>query len=214
MVELFTSQGCSSCPPADALLADLADRDDLLALSFHVDYWDYIGWKDVFASPLYTRRQRSYAQRFRRRYVYTPQMVINGGAEVTGSDRARVFREIARNKRTAQVSMGLSQDAAGRIVVSIPGAAEREDATVWLVAYDREHLTKVTRGENRGRTIRNRNVVRGIQRIGVWRGETLEIPVMLSEVVPDGADSCAVLVQSQRTGRIIGAAKVDLGRAN
>ena len=99
VVELFTSQGCSSCPPADALLADLADRDDVLALSFHVDYWDYIGWKDPFASPQYTQRQRVYSQVFGKRYVYTPQMVVNGSFEMTGSDRAGVLKRIRRRRR-------------------------------------------------------------------------------------------------------------------
>jgi len=210
VVELFTSQGCSSCPPADALLADLADRDDILALSFHVDYWDYIGWKDPFSSPLYTQRQRVYRQVFGKRYVYTPQMVVNGSFEMTGSDRAGVLKRIAAEAPPAQVGLAMRDDGAGKVTVSVAQAADADPATVWLVVYDNEHLTAVKRGENQGRTIRNRNVVRGLQRIGMWNGQALELPVMISEMAPNGGDSCAVLLQSQRTGRILAATRVAL----
>ena len=213
VVELFTSQGCSSCPPADALLADLADHDDILALSFHVDYWDYIGWKDPFASPLYTQRQRFYRQVFGKRYVYTPQMVVNGAFEMTGSDRAGILERIAAEAPPDRVSLAMRDDGAGNVTVSVPRAADADPATVWLVVYDNEHVTAVKRGENRGRTIRNRNVVRGLQRIGMWHGQKLELPVMISELSPDGGDSCAVLLQSQRTGRILAAARVALTSA-
>ena len=210
VVELFTSQGCSSCPPADALLAELADRENILALSLHVDYWDYIGWKDPFASPLHTQRQRVYSQVFGKRYVYTPQMVVNGALEMTGSDRATVLERIAAVPPADRVSLAVRDDGAGKVTVSVPRTADAEDATVWLVFYDNEHVTAVKRGENRGRTIRNRNVVRGFQRIGMWHGQAMELPVMISELSPDGGDSCAVLLQSQRTGRILAAARVVL----
>ena len=210
VVELFTSQGCSSCPPADALLAELADREDILALSLHVDYWDYIGWKDPFASPLHTQRQRVYSQVFGKRYVYTPQMVVNGALEMTGSDRSTVLDRIAAAPPADRVRLAVRDDGAGKVTVSVPRSSDAEDATVWLVLYDNEHVTAVKRGENRGRTIRNRNVVRGLQRIGMWNGQALELPVMISEMAPNGGDSCAVLLQSQRTGRILAAARVAL----
>lgn len=210
VVELFTSQGYSSCPPADALLADLADRDDVLALSFHVDYWDYIGWKDPFASPLHTQRQKVYRQVFGNRYVYTPQMVVNGTFEMTGTDRARSLARIDAAPGPDRVSLAMRDDGAGTVTVSVPRTADADPATLWLVVYDDEHLTAVKRGENRGRTIRNRNVVRGLQRIAMWHGQALEQPMMISELAPDGGDSCAVLLQSQRTGRIMAAARVAL----
>jgi len=210
IVELFTSQGCSTCPPADALLADLADRKDVLALSYHVDYWDYIGWKDPFASPLYTRRQHLYRQIFGNRYVYTPQMVVNGTFEMTGVDRTRSLARINAAPPPAQVSLAMHDDGAGKVTVSVPRTADADPATIWLVVYDNEHVTAVKRGENQGRSIRNRNVVRGLQRIAMWHGQALELPMMISELAPDGGDSCAVLLQSQRTGRILGAARVAL----
>jgi hypothetical protein len=210
VVELFTSQGCSSCPPADALLAEIADREDVLALSFHIDYWDYIGWKDPFASPLFTRRQEVYRQVFGNRYVYTPQMVVNGTFDMTGTDRASALERIAAAPPPDRVNLTMSDDGAGKLTVSIPQSDAADPATVWLVVYDNEHVTAVKRGENRGRTIRNRNVVRGIQRIGMWQGQALELPVMISELAPDGGDICAVLLQSQRTGRILAAARMAL----
>ena len=213
VVELYTSQGCSSCPPADALLAELADHDGVLALSFHVDYWDYIGWKDPFASPLHTQRQRVYSQVFGKRYVYTPQMVVNGAFEMTGSDRARVLQRIAAAQPPDRVRLAMRDDGAGKVTVSVPRSAEADPATVWLVVYDNEHVTAIKRGENRGRTLRYRNVVRGLQRIGMWHGQALELPVMISEMSPDGGDGCAVLLQSQRTGRILAAARVALTNA-
>jgi hypothetical protein len=210
VVELFTSQGCSSCPPADAYLGELAERDDVLALSFHVDYWDYIGWKDPFASPLNTRRQRVYAQVFGKRYVYTPQMVVNGTIEMTGSDRAAALERIAAAAAPDRVSLAMRDDGAGKLTVSVPRTADAEDATVWLVVYDNEHVTAIKRGENRGRTLRNRNVVRGLRPIGTWHGQALELPAMISEASPDGGDGCAVLLQSQRSGRILAAARMTL----
>src|SRR5690606_32640834 len=119
VVELYTSQGCSSCPPADAFLAELAERDDLIALSFHVDYWDYIGWKDTFASPANTARQRGYADALRSRRVYTPQMVIDGAAHEIGSNRAGVLAELARARARPRLSVELAREG-GHVTVRLP----------------------------------------------------------------------------------------------
>ncbi len=209
VVELFTSQGCSSCPPADAFLGELADRDGVLALSFHVDYWDYIGWKDPFASARHTRRQRDYARAFRLRYVYTPQMVIQGTVQATGSDRAAVEAAIDRGRQVGRIPVTLGRDAGGKVIASIPQAETEEELAVWAVVYDRRHVTAVKRGENRGRTITNRNVVRGLRRIATWRGAALQVPVAVSDMAAAG-DACAVVLQSTRTGRIFGAARLAL----
>ncbi len=217
VVELFTSQGCSSCPPADAFLGELAGRDDVLALSFHVDYWDYIGWKDPFASADYTRRQRDYSRKLGLRYVYTPQMVIQGAAHVTGSDRSAVLDRIERNRALARISVALRQGGDGAVRLSIadaPGKGAAEEATVWLVVFDREHLTPVRRGENRGRKLRNYNVVRQLSRIATWRGKALDMAVTVPDMVPGDGQACAVLVQSKETGRILGAAALGLDRPN
>ena len=218
VVELFTSQGCSSCPPADAFLGELAGRDDVLALSFHVDYWDYIGWKDPFASADHTRRQRDYSRKLGLRYVYTPQMVIQGAAHATGSDRSTVLDTIEKNRALARIPVELRQGGDGGVRLLIADApakgAAAEEAAVWLVVFDREHLTPVRRGENRGRKLRNYNVVRQLSRIATWRGKALDMAVTVPDMVLGGGRACAVLVQSTETGRILGAAALGLDRPN
>ena len=211
VVELFTSQGCNSCPPADALLSELAGSPDLLALSLHVDYWDYIGWKDPFGSPMNTQRQRRYADSLGLRYVFTPQIVIDGRTRVVGSHRAEV-REAIREarERPPAVEIGFDHDGGGRVIVSA-GEAPEVGATVWLAVYDRRHETDVSRGENAGRTIRNDNVVRTFERLGTWTGERLEIPLDLSRAAARGRDGCAVIVQEGRSGPILGASAMPLG---
>jgi len=214
VVELFTSQGCSSCPPADKFLGELAERPDLLALSIHVDYWDYIGWKDPFASPDNTKRQRDYAQALKLRYVYTPQMVIQGISHATGSDRSSVLRRIAEAQAMPRLPVTI-RHADGRIEVTVAGADKEMDgvdeAAVWLAVYDRQHETAVKRGENGGRTLKYHNVVRKMVRVGTWSGRPLKLTAMLADLGghPDG---CAVIVQSLSTGRILGAAKLALSK--
>ena len=218
VVELYTSQGCSSCPPADAFLGELAGREGVLALSFHVDYWDYIGWKDPYASPAHTDRQRRYSRRFGRRYVYTPQMVIQGMAEEIGSDRSKVLKRIGEAAKVKRVPVRLGHGAdRDTITISIPPAAtdgDVDDVVVWLVVYDRNHETAVKRGENRGRTMRNFNVVRGLRRVARWRGEALETEASLAEFAEAKGDACAVLLQSRRSGHIVGAARLALDQSH
>ena len=214
VVELFTSQGCSSCPPADAFLGELADRDDLLALSFHVDYWDYIGWKDPFADPAYTDRQRRYARYLGLRYVYTPQMVVHGSSHMTGSDRRTVLHRIDEAGGAGHVPVSLIRTESGSMAVSIAASANGEEAAVWLVVFDERHQTKVKRGENRGRTLVDRNVVRGLKRIATWSGTAIALDVPLDGLTMDPGDGCAVIVQSLADGRVLGAAKLALDGAS
>jgi hypothetical protein len=209
VVELFTSQGCSSCPPADALVGELAERDDVLALSEHVDYWDYLGWRDPFALPATTRRQRDYARRLGLGYVYTPQMVIQGFSQVTGSDRAAVLNHLDKPAPGSPLAVKIDRGGDGRILITVGGAPAGEDAVVWLVLFDKEHLTRVSRGENRGREVRNYNVVRSFTRIGSWNGEATTMTAIMPEAEGIG-DGCAVIVQAQNTGRILGAARLEL----
>jgi len=211
VVELFTSQGCSSCPPADELLNDLArTRDDVIALSLHVDYWDYIGWKDPYGSPMHTARQRAYAAALRIPYVFTPQVVIDGRVSQVGSDRGAILAAIdtARARRKA-LRIEFVADNGGKVVIP-QGHAPDVGATVWLVVYDRYHETKVKRGENAGRVIRNANVVRRLERLGTWTGERLEIPLNLTDAAVSGRYGCAVIVQQGRTGPVLGAAAMRL----
>lgn len=209
VVELFTSQGCSSCPPADALLAELAERDDVLALSTHVDYWDYLGWKDPFASAATTKRQRSYADKLGLRYVYTPQMVIQGTTQVVGSHRQEVLKEIAGISHTNDIDVDLHRQDDG-VLVTLPAdeafARDRRAADVWLILIDDRRSTRVERGENRGRHLTYRNVVQSINRIGIWRGQPMTIGISVK--LPADADACAVLVQGHASGRVLGAARM------
>lgn len=207
VVELFTSQGCSSCPPAEAFLGELAKRPDLLALEQHVDYWDYIGWKDPFASAAATDRQRRYNKRLGRGYVYTPQIVVDGAAETVGSDRRAVERAVdgARGQSRQRVSIRVTNGADGRLAVALPKGDPRAGlCDVILVGYDREHMTKVLHGENGGRTLSNYNVVREMSRVGFWSGQ--EAVIALPKL--DAKRGWAVIVQAEDAGAILGAVRI------
>ena len=210
VVELFTSQGCNSCPPAEALLRDLAEEDGIVALQLHVDYWDYIGWPDPFASPVMTSRQRSYARDLQLRYVYTPQMVIDGRYNVVGSDRRAVRKAIEEARaRPGTILVELTEENGGRIVIPA-GHSPDGGAKVWLAVYDGYHETEVPKGENAGRTLKSRNVVRELVDLGTWRGERMEIAVDLAAARARGRAGCAVLLQQGETGPILGSVAMSL----
>lgn len=200
VVELFQSQGCSDCPPAQRNLNTLADRPDVLALSFGVTYWDYLGWKDSFASPEFTQRQRDYSARNNNAGVATPQYWINGRTTVLGANPARVAQLIATGGPRGGPDVTV---AAGRVVIG-GGRAPAGGADVLLVRYDPRTIQVAIRaGENGGRTVPHRDVVRQLTRIGHWNGKPLSI------VLPagDAALRTAVLVQAGRGGPILSAAK-------
>jgi hypothetical protein len=203
VVELFTSQGCSSCPPADALLGELAQRRDVIALAFHVDYWDYIGWKDPFASPDFTKRQRTYAGALGLRNVYTPQMVIDGGVDVVGSHRSRVEDLIRQASFVPKLSIGLER-ADGKHRLILPEARLERPAIIWLAIYDREERTAVRRGENAGRELSEYNIVRALRKVGSWDGRGQSLELDLSDATADGMGG-AILIQSADQGPIVGA---------
>ncbi|MGH6948310.1 MAG: DUF1223 domain-containing protein [Kiloniellales bacterium] len=214
VVELYTSQGCSSCPPADALLTDLADESGVLALSFHVDYWDYIGWRDPFGSPMNTQRQRGYAQTLRLDFVYTPQMVVDGRYDVVGSRVSAVRGAIEKaGKQGKPLTLEFVSGDGGKVVVPA-GAAPAEGAAIWRVTYDKSHATEVLRGENSGRELVNVNVVRAFERLGTWTGERLELPLMLAEAHARGRGGCAIIVQEGRQGPVLGAIDLSLPMAS
>ncbi|MGP1394125.1 MAG: DUF1223 domain-containing protein [Inquilinaceae bacterium] len=211
VVELFTSQGCSSCPPADRLLVELAEREDVIALGFHVDYWDHIGWPDPFGLAEATARQRAYGRWLGHRSVFTPQMIIDGAVSAVGSRGHEVLPAIAEAPavRTPRVPVTLTPEGADRLSVRVgPGPAPGDGAQIVLIRYDAAHATAVGRGENRGRTLTNAHVVRSIAPIGVWRGE----PVTLTVPAPPSADpgGFVVLVQPDRMGPILGAARLSV----
>ena len=206
VVELFTSQGCSSCPPADSYLGELAQRPDVLALAFHVDYWNYIGWTDPYASKLATQRQRDYSRHLNLRYVYTPQMVINGASEGVGSERLAIAPLIKTAEDEKQLSqpVSISRAADGKLAIHVDAGAAREPATLWLVGFDREHSTEVLHGENEGQTLKEYQVVRSCEAVATWRGEALDLALPGNK--PAGEGGVAVLLQIGGTGHIIGAA--------
>jgi hypothetical protein len=203
VVELFTSQGCSSCPPANATLGKIADRADVLALSFAVTYWDYLGWKDTFGDAQYTARQSDYASGLHNSSVYTPQMVIDGRFETTGQSVTQLEPFIAKAK-TIQKSGPAIVLKGDQIVLN--AAPAKTKALVWLVWYDpRNTNVPIGRGENSGRTLPHRNVVRGLTLLGNWSGAAAQF----KRTQPaDSHYRAAVLVQSGRGGPIIAAAKL------
>ncbi len=207
VVELYTSQGCSSCPPADAYLGKIADRDDIIALSFHVDYWDYIGWKDKYANPEYTKRQRNYAGHLGMGYIYTPQLVVQGMAHSADGSKASDLIKDLRGAKRIDVKVSHVE---GGLKIDIPGGTFDESAHVLVAAYDSKHDTEIMRGENSGKTLSNFNVVRDMARVGRWSGEAATYMVTEEQLKMKGRDGCAVLLQSTKTGRILGAAKINL----
>jgi hypothetical protein len=207
VVELFTSQGCSSCPPAEAYMRDLAKRQDVIGLEYHVDYWDYIGWKDKFADPAFTGRQRSYVRAMGSRYAYTPQMVINGRTHAVGSDRRKVENIIreSRERQTDGPEIVLRRDGQ-TLQISVGAASAGGAYDVVFVTFDKPHETEVRRGENRGRTLVNANVVRVLQVIGPWTGQPVEYSVSLVGKKGDGG--CAVIVQKRGHGPVVAASSM------
>jgi hypothetical protein len=209
-VELFTSQGCSSCPPADALLGRLSMRPDIVALAFHVDYWDYIGWKDPFASRETTERQRAYARVLKQRYVYTPEMVVDGIGHDTGRDRAPIeallTKAQARSPRRATPT--LSRSIGGPLTIKLDSfPLEGGLADVTLAIYDRRHTTPVKSGENQGRMIENFNVVRQLERVDRWDGAAKVWTIAGDRIGP--TQGVAVLVQQADHGPMIGCNKLE-----
>ena len=212
LVELFTSQGCSSCPPAERFSAELDKRNDIVVLTMHVNYWDYIGWRDPFASDATTDRQRAYGRRLARGMVYTPQMVIDGVLDAVGSDQRGVNRAIveARNTNRLRLEIDVRSDGNDGLLVSLPGGHFDGTAAVWLARFDAEQKTSVTRGENTGRMLRTVNVVRDLRRIGSWTGAPVDfhLPASLLTAGEGGRDGCAVIVQAEGQGAVLGVHKM------
>lgn len=207
VVELFTSQGCASCPPADELLTELSGRDDIVALAYHVDYWDYIGWTDTFGTPDNSERQRAYAARWGSSRIYTPQMVINGETDVVASRQGAVWKALEHTE--LQLPVDLSAEAE-MITISIAGRDGHEPAMIWLVTYLDAAKVAIERGENSGKTMLYSHIVTNRQPLGVWDPQTgTEIRMPLSEVLSGENDGVAVIVQEEDEGlpgAIIGAA--------
>jgi hypothetical protein len=213
VVELFTSQGCSSCPPADELFGEIAGRDDFVALAYHVDYWDYLGWRDTLGSPENTARQHGYGRSMGVRSVYTPQAVINGRIHVNGSSKSKVLGAVEELNGSGQgLGVGLSIARNGESVVIEAEAAKGgpKDAHLVVVYFEPVQPVVIERGENAGRTVTYWNAVTDIQTAGMWHGEAARFELPASEV--DRKGGCAVLLQSVSKdglpGPILGAAMI------
>ena len=211
VVELFTAQGCSSCGKANQLAADLAQRDGVLALTYSVDYWDYLGWKDTFAKPAFAERQRAYAKKFALRDVPTPQMVVGGRVQASGTKAEAVEDLVKSASRTPAKTPDMEFIGKNRVAVG-SGPAPRGGAEVWVVRYDpREQDIAVKRGDNRGQTLVHRNVVRELTKLGPWAGK----PKLYR--LPASADAdleTVVLVQGAKGGRILGVLETPAPKAS
>lgn len=215
VVELFTSQGCSSCPPADALLKRYAERTDIVALSLPVDYWDYLGWKDTLASPRNTQRQRAYARARGDGEVYTPQVVVNGVAHTVGSNASRIDHALAESGaafQARQVPVRVWHEGSALVVQAgeAPAGSDATEAIVWLAVVQKTVEVPVKRGENGGRTLTFYNVARELTPVGTWNGKSMAIRLARTALMRPETETCAVLLQKGEGGPIIGAAWMGL----
>ncbi len=195
VVEIFTSQGCSSCPPADKVFGEVIEQNGVIGLAWHVDYWDYLGWKDTFSSPAATSRQRGYARGIGERGVYTPQIIVNGDTVAKNSS----FRQSIASALNGSLPVRLDAKVSdGSLVVTAGDGAG--SANLVLVTFDSSQNVPIERGENAGTTVTYRNSVQGVQTIGMWKGERLTVELPGSEYAPKKGQGCAVLLQKISKG--------------
>jgi hypothetical protein len=218
VVELFTSQGCSSCPPADKIIGELAKDPSVIALSMPIDYWDYLGWKDTLADARFSARQQAYSRVRGDRGVYTPQVVVNGSAHLVGSDRAGIEDAIGDTRKADGVmSVPVSMALVGKEIMVSVAASNKGPAAmhgeVWICSISKEVPIAIGRGENRGREITYHNVVRNLLKVGDWNGSAGSWTVPLENISREGVDAAAVYVQDgnrDKPGLMLGAAYTSL----
>lgn len=215
VIELFTSQGCSSCPPADALLQKYAARDDIIALSLPVDYWDNLGWKDTLANPANTKRQRLYAETRGDGQVYTPQTIVNGGPHAVGSSEISINQAIEKTASALQrdhVDIRLRISADGLLIDVGPAQATSplRPAKLVLALVQQKGEVAIGRGENSGRTVTYHNVVRFLRQIGNWSGAAEQVRVPISDLAGQDVQMAVVMLQDDGPGPIVGAESINL----
>lgn len=214
-LELFTSQGCSSCPPADELLAELGKKPGIIALSFAVDYWNYLGWQDTLSKPAHSERQRDYAKGRGDGKVYTPQVVVDGIAHVNGSNEAAIemaMRRAAKELQAAKVSVDIRADG-DTLVIDIgaaPAASDKRAATVWLAVAKTLETVSIERGENRGKQLSYFHPVRELMPVGMWNGEAMTLKLPLKDLKTRSGDCLIALLQVENAGPILGVAEHNL----
>lgn len=206
VVELFSSQGCSSCPPGDRLLTELRDKPGVLALTFHVDYWDYLGWKDTLGSAEFSQRQYDYAKARGDMDVFTPQMIVNGEKQMVGSQRSEVYAVLAQSRRTAwPVAVEIS-DTGKEIVVSLGAGHPGQDATLWVMPILDQATVMIEKGEMAGREISYSNAVRKLVPAAMWTGAAGKIALPKDGLMTPDATGCVALLQQGKVGPILGCA--------
>ncbi len=212
VVELYTSLACSTCPPADDVLSEFAGRDDVLALSFHVDYWDYAGYADPYGDVAFTDRQERYLERFGINYMLTPQVFVDGKFEGVGNDKPKLEALIksAADERLNSVEVRLARIAEREVNITLPSMEYGGQAEVILVRYDVTHTTHVTGGDNEGRLLTNVNVVRQVIVHSLWKGDPISFDVPLERLDGDDLQYYAVIVQEPGQGPVLGASYIDL----
>ncbi|MEZ5828485.1 MAG: DUF1223 domain-containing protein [Hyphomicrobiales bacterium] len=214
LLELFTSQGCSSCPPADALLAEYRNKPGVITLSFSVDYWNYLGWHDTLSSPENSERQRDYARARGDGRVYTPQVVVDGVQHVNGSNEAAIemaMRNAAKRLESVRVPVTMSAEG-NSLVIDIGAAPEGSDmreATVWLAIAKEKETVAISRGENRGKEITYTHPVREFTPIGMWKGEAMTLKLPLKDLRTIGGDCLVTMLQVGNAGPILGVAEYE-----
>jgi hypothetical protein len=215
VIELFTSQGCSSCPPADKLLSELRNDSSLITLSLPIDYWDYLGWKDTLAIPGHAARQKAYSQMRGDREIYTPQVVVNGVAQALGSDRGEIEKAVGQSAHTATtlkvpIRIAIADE---RVTVTLPNGMGDAAGEVWLCPVSRSVAVGIGRGENRGHTITYTNVVRRWVKLGTWSGKSETFSVPVDSIRGPGVDEVAIILQggsADHPGAMLGASLTSL----
>jgi hypothetical protein len=217
VVELFTSQGCSSCPPADKVIGELSKDPNVIALSMPIDYWDYLGWKDTLADSRFSARQKAYSHVRGDRDVYTPQAVVNGAAQVIGSDRSSIENAIkATTKSDGVMSVPVTMTLSGKQINVSVAAAKGPSVSrgeVWICSVSKAVPIQISRGENRGREVTYHNVVRNLLKVGDWNGSSGNWTVPIENITRDGVDAAVVYVQDgnrEKPGPMLGAAFTSL----
>ena len=204
VAELFSSQGCKSCPAADRLLTEIRGMPGVLALTFHVDYWDYLGWKDTLASPEFSQRQYDYAKARGDMAVFTPQMIVNGEKEMVGSQRSEVFAVLEQSRKPAWPAAITIGNTAKEMVIDIGAGEAGQEATLWVMPVMEQATVKIEKGEMAGREVTYSNVVRKLVPAGMWKGDAMQIVLPKEGLMPAGATACVALLQQGKLGPVLG----------